>query len=228
MRALCVVFVTLAGGCFSGYTPRIYDDQTETGSAQLASASCAEQCDADCASVTSSKARANCITGCLTSCEDDKTSCPRPDTETCTACTPAKAKLCEPCKKNDDCSGTGSLCLSIDANGSGHCGQACVVDCDCPATYECRGVTDPKTGKYDTTLGRQCVPESKQCPQCYADKDCESGSICEAGACVAACADDAACTNGERCFEDGRCDVACCEDKDCQDGQHCAEGRCAL
>jgi hypothetical protein len=231
MRSL-VLPVFFLSACFSGFQPKVSTSGNVASTSQ-ASTSCTELCDDDCASVKTASAQEACVSACLASCTSDKQSCPRPDVQTsCGAksCTVAKAALCDPCSKDDECVGTGSLCVGADAstNTQGHCGQKCVVDCDCPTTYECRGVVDPKTGHYDATLGRQCTPESKQCPQCKIDSDCPSENICEAGKCVAACVDDTSCPAGQRCFEDGRCGVACCFDKDCGDATLvCTNGRCS-
>ena len=234
MRSLSLIALATLPACFTNWTPDI-GKQARTSSTEQASSSCDDQCKEDCDDINDRKAYDKCISVCTDVCVTDEASCPRPEPTPppapCKSCTPVppKAAICEPCQKNEECAGTGSLCLGADAATStaGHCGQKCTIDCDCPATYECRPVTDPKTGRFDAALGRQCVPASKQCPQCKADADCEAGNICEAGKCVAACADDSACAAGQRCFEDGRCAVACCEDKDCGDATLvCGDGRC--
>lgn len=232
MRAVSLIPVLSLSACFTAYTPNTY--KSPFGSSEQATTSCDELCNDDCGDIKTAAAKDACMQACQQACTQDKESCPRPEPTpppTCSqkTCTPApKAALCDQCTSDDQCAGTGSLCLGADAatGAVGHCGQKCVVDCDCPDTYECRGVVDPKTGHFDTSKGRQCVPESKQCPECKADADCKDGNICEAGKCVAACTGDDQCSAGQRCFEDGRCALACCFDTDCGDGQRCGDGRC--
>ncbi len=232
-RSFLILTLLPLPACFTTFRP----DGAWRESWQVESSTCSNRCQESCADIDSRSLYEACVDECVADCEDERTNCARPTAPeppppppaTCSSCAPEppKAGLCQACKVASDCAGTGALCLGVDSTtGYGRCGQKCVVDCDCPESYECRPVTDPATGRYDADLGRQCVPESGKCPECWSDNECSDYKICEAGSCVPGCVDDTSCPSGQRCFEDGRCAVACCEDQDCGEGHVCKEGRC--
>ena len=240
MSRMNIAFLLPLSACFSTFHPDDDDWMTKTYEVtQTESSACTEACKTSCDKIDSRSQYEACVSECGASCSSGAAAvtqkdCTRPAPTGATGTTgspatptPPKASICQPCGKNADCAGTGTLCLAIDATTKlGHCGQQCVIDCDCPTGYQCHPVTDPLTGRYDSTLGRQCAPETGKCPECWADKDCGGGKICESGACVSGCVNAADCGMGLRCFEDARCAKPCCFDSDCGNGKTCSNGKC--
>ena len=107
----------------------------------------------------------------------------------------APARLCRPCKSDDDCALTGpgrNLCLEHGPDGR-FCGMECTADTPCPDGYDCQQVT-----AQGQTLG-QCRPTGEAecpCPKKFVDQGYTT--LCyvknDAGTCSAERSCAAACT----------------------------------
>jgi hypothetical protein len=234
-RYFLVLGLVPLSACFTSW--RAHDDHnSDFRGWQIESSDCANKCEDLCEDFEDDEEDyAECQKVCVEDCKAGKEctrpviDTPKPSTGGCTS-SPVeeeKAEICQACKTADDCAEEGALCINVDtATGYGQCGMKCVIDCDCPDDYECHPVTDPKTGRYDTTLGRQCVPASGECPECSKDTDCKtSGDICENKKCVPGCRNDGQCGTGKIC-EQTTCVPGCRADSECSAGNICENKTC--
>ncbi|MCB9737394.1 MAG: hypothetical protein H6745_32855 [Deltaproteobacteria bacterium] len=68
------------------------------------------------------------------------------------------ASLCRTCSSNNDCPGSGNLCVSLGKSGK-RCAAECTADDGCPGGYTC---ADIAVGGRIT--GHQCLPVGYSCP----------------------------------------------------------------
>ncbi len=106
------------------------------------------------------------------------------DDDACSrACARTAEFLCEPCTANADCGGEGACAVLNDGN---FCGITCRTNSECADGFICASVTD-----VDGAAGRQCVPSTGACTDCF-DPDRDGYGA------------GAACTNGGDCDQSNR------------------------
>lgn len=152
-------------------------------------------------------------------------------TEFCDAstrsCRPRKS-FCQSCSSDQECGGTGDLCLLDATLNRKFCGTACGVDADCPrgATCQAKGDAGTQCWPYRTSTGQLatcnnfsgCVPDSLH--TCNNSDDCgDATQRCDTatGKCVAV---QQVCPFGTTC--DPRlklCVAECLADEDCGDAR---------
>lgn len=86
-----------------------------------------------------------CALKCVDFCPGDFKCATVPGTggDVATICVPKSAKVCNPCKTNEECSALGSSPVCVDQGDAGSfCGVDCKVNDDCSKGYECKDVKD--------------------------------------------------------------------------------------
>jgi len=120
-------------------------------------------------------------------------------------------KLCAPCNTDYDCPGAKNFCLSLSSDK-----KYCGIDCTskpCASGYSC---LDVKIG--NKVVGKNCVPDSRNCAAaakhacCLDASDCLPGFACQNGKCLqnqscrqegGACSAGGDCCQGLSCWDDG-------------------------
>ena len=148
-------------------------------------------------------------------------------------CVSSFPSLCLPCMSDEDCPGSGDLCVPYDPPGDGtFCGATCGGDTDCPKGYRC-------TNEAGREEAGQCVLAEGECTCTFHAISAGLGTRCASSGEWGSCPGYRVCTEGgltpcdaapaeqESCDgSDNDCDGETDEEFECADDNFCTKDLC--